>query len=126
MRERGVSTSALAVGVGLSYQGIRKIARDETKEMEASTCAKLAKFLQIDAEWLRTGKGSMSHQLPVDKSAVQLPSPERWPFPEIDYNKLLSLKGEQARRMQSAMLGAAIGMDVDISSSRPEPGKRAA
>jgi phage repressor protein C with HTH and peptisase S24 domain len=60
MKERKVTTSALATGVGLSYQGIRKILRNETKEMEASTCALIAKFLDIDAEWLRTGKGTMN------------------------------------------------------------------
>lgn len=60
MKDRGVSISALATAVGMSYQGIRKIVRNETKEMEASNCDKIAAFLHINSRWLATGAGEMS------------------------------------------------------------------
>ena len=59
MTARKVGIPELAGAVHMSYQGIRKIVQNCTKEMEASTCAKISKFLKIDAEWLRTGSGSM-------------------------------------------------------------------
>ena len=60
MRERGVSISALATGVGMSYQGIRKIVRGETREIAAKNCDKIAAFLHINGRWLATGAGEMS------------------------------------------------------------------
>lgn len=59
MKARGVSISALSTAVGMSYQGIRKIVRRETKEMEASNCDKIAAYLRISSSWLATGVGEM-------------------------------------------------------------------
>lgn len=59
MKARGVSISALSTAVGMSYQGIRKIVRRETKEMEATNCDKIAAFLRINSSWLATGVGEM-------------------------------------------------------------------
>lgn len=60
MKKRAVSVSQLAAAVGMSYQGIRKIVRGETKEMEASNCDKIAAYLRVNSSWLATGKGQMT------------------------------------------------------------------
>jgi phage repressor protein C with HTH and peptisase S24 domain len=80
MQQRGVSITKLAAAVGMSYQGIRKIVRGETKEMEASNCDKIASYLHISSSWLATGSGEMlppgssseltGDQLPAD--AIQV------------------------------------------------------
>ncbi len=59
MKARGVSITALSLAVGMSYQGIRKIVRQETKEMAASNCDKISAFLKINSKWLSTGEGQM-------------------------------------------------------------------
>jgi transcriptional regulator with XRE-family HTH domain len=57
MKARGVTVSRLAKAVDMSYQGIKKIVNGKTQEMDASNCIKIAGFLGINAEWLRTGEG---------------------------------------------------------------------
>jgi len=59
MKKRAITISQLAAAVGMSYQGIRKIVRGETKEMEATNCDKIAAYLRINSSWLATGKGEM-------------------------------------------------------------------
>lgn len=75
MQHRGVSISKLAAAVGMSYQGIRKIVRGETKEMEASNCDKIASYLRISSSWLATGAGAMSPSEPQE-SDFHVPIPE--------------------------------------------------
>lgn len=57
MKDRNVSVSALAKAVGVSYQGIKKAVDGKTKEMDASNLLKIAGYLKISPEWLRTGQG---------------------------------------------------------------------
>jgi len=67
MKARSVSISALSTAVGMSYQGIRKIVRGETKDMEAANCKKIAEYLHVSSAWLATGDGQM--ELPASNDA---------------------------------------------------------
>lgn len=64
-----VTVAALSREVGMSYQGVRKIVDGKTQEMDASNCIKIAAFLKVNSEWLRTGKGP--------RGAAELPPPVR-------------------------------------------------
>lgn len=73
MKTRGVSISALATAVGMSYQGIRKIVRGDTKEIAASNCDKIAAYLRISSKWLATGAGEMELRVDAPASYNELP-----------------------------------------------------
>lgn len=57
MKEAGKSTSALATELKVTYQAIDKVLKGNTKELTASNNSKAAKFLEVDTDWLATGKG---------------------------------------------------------------------
>jgi transcriptional regulator with XRE-family HTH domain len=65
MKARGMTITALADKSGLTYQGVRKIALGQTKNINAATCAALAEHLRISAEWLGTGAGAMEDKRPA-------------------------------------------------------------
>lgn len=73
MKARGTSISALATAVGMSYQGIRKIVRGETKEIAATNCDKIAAHLHISSRWLATGAGDMIPESAATHSQEELP-----------------------------------------------------
>ncbi|MDQ0082901.1 phage repressor protein C with HTH and peptisase S24 domain [Variovorax boronicumulans] len=73
MKARSVSISQLSTAVKMSYQGIRKIVRGETKDMEAANCKKIADYLKINSAWLAAGEGEMDLPKALDAPAEPLP-----------------------------------------------------
>lgn len=53
-----VTRTKLADGIGMTYQGVKKVL-DLKGKLGTANHAKAAKLLKVSAEWLRTGKGSM-------------------------------------------------------------------
>lgn len=74
MKTRSVSIAELARAVGMSYQGIRKIVRCETQEMDASNCDKIAAHLRISSRWLSSGRGKMD----LPESSSNADAAESW------------------------------------------------
>lgn len=60
MKDAGKSTSALAAELKVTYQAIDKVLKGNTKELTASNNSKAAKFLQVNTDWLATGKGDVA------------------------------------------------------------------
>lgn len=113
MKARGVTVSRLATAVGMSYQGIKKIVDGKTQEMDASNCIKIAAFLQINAEWLRTGDGE--RELGAVAPAPRTISESQWALLE-DFEMLpddekqalrttLRAKADNVRRIVAEYLG---------------------
>jgi transcriptional regulator with XRE-family HTH domain len=130
MRARSESVTSLAGKSGLTYQGVRKIVRGETKNINASTCAKLAACLGVSAEWLGTGAGSMeAAPRPADSGTQPLDSAGRGELSPADWGLLRDIKlvlteseladirgrAERTRRIAAEQL-------KDASSARPAAG----
>ena len=110
---KGLDTVAsLARAVGMSYQGIKKIVEGKTKEMDASTCMKIAARLQVNPEWLRTGKGQRDAAEPAAQRTV---SESQWALLE-DFEMLpddekqalrttLKVKADHVRKIVAEYLG---------------------
>lgn len=56
----GVSVSALANHLGISYQAVKKAVEGKTAAFSAENNFSAAELLGVDAKWLATGQGSMS------------------------------------------------------------------
>lgn len=50
---------------------------------------------------------------------------ERWPFSRVDFDKLVSLQGVDARNLENALLAAAGDLDLDIRVARSGKIRRA-
>jgi phage repressor protein C with HTH and peptisase S24 domain len=57
MTDAGVSTSALASALGISYQAVKKVLDGSTTAFTAANNAAAAKVLQVRSDWLATGMG---------------------------------------------------------------------
>ncbi len=64
LKARGLPVYQAAVRSGLAYRTLFSLLRDEGQP-RSSTLAKLASTLDVDAEWLETGKG----EIPVARAA---------------------------------------------------------
>lgn len=113
MDERGVTVARLAKAVDMSYQGIAKIVAGKTQEMDASNCIKIAAFLQINSEWLRTGVGQ--RELSAAPSQARTISESQWALLE-DFDMLpddekqalrttMRIKADNVRRIVNEYLG---------------------
>lgn len=66
MDARGVSVSQLAAGMGVSYQGVKRVLDGLSKAFSAANNAKAAAFLRVSPDWLATGVGSMEVKFDVN------------------------------------------------------------
>lgn len=57
MRDAGVSVTALAAALGVSYQAVRKVLNGQTKSLTARNNQAAADHLGVRAAWLATGDG---------------------------------------------------------------------
>ena len=60
-----------------------------------------------------------------DELPIAAARQKRWPFPRVDYGKLVSLKGVDARNLENALLAAAGDLDIDIRVARAAKAKAA-
>lgn len=126
MKARGVTVSRLAKAVDMSYQGIKKIVDGKTQEMDASNCIKIAAFLQINPEWLRTGEGQRELGAAPAVAERQI-SESQWALIE-DFEMLpddekqalrttLRAKADHVRKIVSEYLGRQ-GVKGTVSNAR--------
>lgn len=106
-----VSTQQLADHLGVSYQAIKKLLNVGSNAMSAKNTSVAAAFLGVSSTWLATGKGK-----PTDKDTNS--QAMRWPFPDIDWDKVALLTQTDLGLIQGAMLHAAVRLGVDIAVSR--------
>lgn len=57
MSQAGVTVSALASHLDISYQAVKKVVDGKSKEFTSKSNAAAADFLKVDPYWLATGKG---------------------------------------------------------------------
>ena len=62
-----ISVRALATGVGVSYQAVKKVLDGTSRAFSAEDNSKVASFLSVDPTWLATGQGAMRAPLPVQE-----------------------------------------------------------
>jgi hypothetical protein len=58
MAESGLGVGALADGIGVTYQAIKKVVDGSTKMLAADNNVRAARLLGVNSEWLATGEGS--------------------------------------------------------------------
>lgn len=73
MKARNIKIRELSDAIGMSYQGVRKVVRNETKSMEAGNLLKIAKHLNISSVWLESGDGHM--ELPANDTGTPVEIP---------------------------------------------------
>jgi hypothetical protein len=57
MKEAGVTVTMLAAHLGISYQGVKKVADGKSSAFSAANNETAAAYLKINSRWLATGKG---------------------------------------------------------------------
>lgn len=92
MQDAGVSNSALARALGLSYQGVKKVIDGRSKAFTAANNEAAAEYLKVSSRWLATGRGvkrpyaigeeQAHHASRADESSLTAPpfsgSPAHW------------------------------------------------
>lgn len=58
MKDAGLDVSAVAEGIGLTYQAVKKVQLGTTKMLTAENNVKAARIMGVSSEWLATGEGS--------------------------------------------------------------------
>lgn len=54
-----LSVQFVADGIGISYQGVKRVLEGKSRAFSAENNSKAAKFLNVRADWLATGDGAM-------------------------------------------------------------------
>nr|WP_182312138.1 XRE family transcriptional regulator [Comamonas testosteroni] len=70
MEKRGVKTTELANGMGISYQAVKRVLDGLSTAFTAANNAKAAFFLRINPNWLATGEGPIESPFDANVSAV--------------------------------------------------------
>ncbi len=65
MKDAGITTSGLAGKLELTYQAVDKVLKGNTKELTASNNSRAALVLNVNTDWLATGKGSKKRGAPL-------------------------------------------------------------
>lgn len=90
MSQAGFSTQALADALGISYQAVRKVL--EGGKFGTTNNAKAAKVLQVNSDWLATGRGPMKGTSPGRATS------DGWPSEEIR-QKAVRLKPKELSKL---------------------------
>jgi transcriptional regulator with XRE-family HTH domain len=72
-----------------------------------------------------TGWPMPDETAPTTLSDIQNARGNRWPFPRVDQQKLLRLRGPNARNLENAILAAAADLSVDLRTVAAGKSKRA-
>lgn len=110
--------------LGITYQGVKKLAAGGIKEPGAYTNAKAAELFGVGPDWLALGD---PHPRERGKFAVLSAMPSRsappWPLDGVDEAKVRALEHDDKVRLITTMLISAhqLGLDVEVA----RPGRRA-
>lgn len=75
MTDVGVTTSALARKLGISYQAVKKVEDGLSSAFKTENHAAAAQFLGVSSDWLATGRGDKRARLPVPPPALEYAGP---------------------------------------------------
>lgn len=114
-RERGMSQEELAKAVGIRQPSLSKIEKGDTHQLRASTLMRMARALEVDPEYLRTGVRPAAQELQIPGTAGKLfatlspANREIW----LDVGKtLLSRQGEGPTGGHVPEQGQAVALEV--------------
>lgn len=136
MKQAGMSVARLASRLGISYQAVKKVVDGKSRAFSAENNARAAALLDVNPDWLATGKGEMSqrheekaqiapHLLPglipenLSKEALDLAVHFDMLTNEIDRNEAYVA----ALRLFMETLGDRMLKDKELSVGRPISGQ---
>ena len=125
LERAGVKTQALATALGVSYQAVKKVLDGGSRAFTAENNAKAARFLNVPADWLATGDGSMLQpSLPRDFSDRREVSASDWGLLQdvqlvMSDEELASIRARAERTRRVAQV-----QQVSASVPRPDTGQR--
>jgi phage repressor protein C with HTH and peptisase S24 domain len=73
MEQSGVTKTALAAALGISYQAVKKVLDGKSASFTASNNASAAKMTDVNPSWLATGKGPKRIPNAVEEPSVSVP-----------------------------------------------------
>ncbi len=118
MKNAGKTTSSLAGDLGLTYQAIDKVLKGNTKELTASNNSKAALLLNVNTDWLATGKGPRNRTAAEEVRAAEKPAGYLSPSEVAELISLYAVCDDKARalvmeeaRSASARFGKNGGAD---------------
>lgn len=109
MSQRNVDVTTLAKALGMSYQGVKRVADGKSKAFTAANNEEAAHFLRVSPRWLATGQGDM------DAGAVRAPDP--WPLPFVEEADVRALPPEQLTALGVAVALAVAQLKLNIKVS---------
>ncbi len=118
MKAAGMSTSALAVKLEVTYQAVDKVLKGNTKELTASNNSKAAQILGVNADWLATGKGPQHRGSTSDATSSKIPEGYLSPTEISELVRLYAACNSKGRaivmsEVRSAALSYGSGGDVN-------------
>lgn len=113
MSQRNVDVTTLAKALGMSYQGVKRVADGKSKAFTAANNEEAAHFLRVSPRWLATGQGDM------DAGAVRAPDP--WPLPFVEEADVRALPPEQLTALGVAVALAVAQLKLNIKVSPQTP-----
>lgn len=112
MKLRGISVTALAKAIGLTYQGVSRVIDGKSKAFTAANNEEAAHFLRVSPRWLATGKGEMEG-LSGQVAAA-------WPLPFVSEDDVRALSPDQLTALGGAMALAVAQLKLGIKVN-PQP-----
>lgn len=99
MKAAGKTTSVFAGELGLTYQAIDKVLKGNTKELTASNNSKAAQLLNVNTDWLATGKGPKVREQAATDSNLEKPSGYLSPAEITDLVSLYAICNDKGRAL---------------------------
>lgn len=109
MSQRNVDVTTLAKALGMSYQGVKRVADGKSKAFTAANNEEAAHFLRVSPRWLATGQGEMH------AGAVRAPDP--WPLPFVEEADVRALPPDQLTALGAAVALAVAQLKLNIKVS---------
>ncbi len=123
MKAAGMTTSALAGKLELTYQAVDKVLKGNTKELTASNNSRAAQILGVNTDWLATGKGPQIREAPPQSAASDKPDGYLSPS---EISELISLFAACDNKGRALILQEARSAAIRYGSSTSIHNKREA
>ncbi len=99
MKAAGKTTSVLAGELGVTYQAVDKVLKGNTKELTASNNSKAAMLLNVNTDWLATGKGPRNRNEAEETRAAEKPAGYLSPSEVAELVSLYAVCDDKARAL---------------------------
>jgi transcriptional regulator with XRE-family HTH domain len=107
-RDKSLSQAGLAKACGIKPPSVSDWLSGKTKKMEGANLLMAAQYLNVDAWWLATGKGSMEPGKPQMKLDIGGDT-MAWPF-SVSRERIEQLDGEQKAHINGMIEGYLSGL----------------